>query len=66
MGIWQINLRNFMFSITGSLDIEFMQYLEHLKFMENMYLLEVEHERGRNADGRIAFFDIILSIKINV
>ena len=37
----------------------FMQYLEHLKFLE--YLLGVEHERGRNTDVRRT---ILMSSKV--
>ena len=35
-----------------------MQYLDHLKFRE--YLLGVEREEGRHADGRSSFFDVTL------
>ena len=35
----------------------FIQYLEHIKYLE--YLIEVALERGRNADGRISIFDVI-------
>ena len=40
------------------------QYLEHLMFLE--YILGVEHEGGKNADGRRSNFDVIESIKIYV
>ena len=42
---------------TSSTDLGFMQYLEHLLFLE--YLLGVEHERGRNANGRRSIFDVM-------
>ena len=38
----------------------FTQYLDHLQFLE--YLLGVEHERGKNTDGRRSVFDVIQSI----
>ena len=41
-----------------------MQYLEYLKFLQ--YLLGVEHEGGRNANGRRSILDVTSGIKINV
>ena len=46
-----------MFVFSRDLTLGFMQHLEHLKFLEYMYLLGVEH--GRNADGRSLIFDVI-------
>ena len=48
----------FVFSWDAAL--AFMQYLEHLKFLE--YILGVEHEGGRNADGRRSIF---MSFKVS-
>ena len=42
-----------MFLLSWNPTIGFMQCLDQLKFLE--YLLEVEHEGGRNADGKEQF-----------
>ena len=41
---------------------DFMQYLDHLTFLK--YLMRVEHEGGRNENGRRSIFDVIETMKI--
>ena len=48
-----------MFVFSWDPALGFMQYLEHLKFLE--YLLGVEHEGGRNENDRDQF---LMSSKI--
>ena len=45
-----------MFMLSWDPTFGFMQCLDHLKFLE--YLLGVEHEGVRNADGRRPIFDV--------
>ena len=46
-----------MLMLSWDPSLGFMQYLEHLKFLE--YLLGVEYKGGRNGDGRRSIFDVI-------
>ena len=45
-----------MFMLSWDPTFGFMQCLGHFNFLE--YLLGVEHEGGRNADGRRPMFDV--------
>ena len=55
-----------MKSSSNALDpiLGFIQYLEHLRFLE--YLLGVARERGRNGDGRISMVQNIFRQLVKV
>ena len=55
--VFNIPFKMHMFMLSWDPTIGFLQCLGHLKFLE--YLLGVEHEGGRNADGRKSIFDVI-------
>ena len=46
-----------MFVLSGDTTLGFMQYLEHLKFLE--YLQGVEHEGDNNANDTRSVFNVI-------
>ena len=51
-----ISFKMHMFMLSWDPTFGFMQCLDHFKFLE--YLLGVEHEGDRNADGGKPIFDV--------
>ena len=52
-----LKMHMFMFMLSWPPSLGYIQCMDHLKFMA--YPLRLEHEGGRNADGRRSTFDFI-------